>query len=87
MALLYCQVEGCALRLNHVCQGEYVVVHGLILTERSGGFFAIVLMIFGWEASLRNKTRWDTALFTGNKNQRRAKKKWRGQCLGKKTKS
>ena len=31
VALFYCQVKGCELRLHHVCQGEYVAMHAINL--------------------------------------------------------
>ena len=50
------QMKGCESRLHHVYQGGYVDMNAIDLDgmERSGRFFIIVLMSFGWEARLRN---------------------------------
>ena len=66
VTLVYCQMKGCESHLHNVCQGEYAALHGIDLDGAlwSGRFFTIVLMSFGWKASLRNWRRCNIALRT-----------------------
>ena len=75
VALVDFQVEGFASCMHHVCQGGMWLCMKSILMEQSRIFVAIVLTIFGWEASLISWRRWDTALCKGWKNQRIKNKK------------
>ena len=56
MALADFQVEGCPLRLHHVCHRDYVVLNDIDFdgAERSRRFIVIVLTSYGDRASQRN---------------------------------
>ena len=81
VALVDFQVEGCPLRWTMFVRGGMWFRIILILTERRRIFVAIMLTRYGAGASQRHWRRWDTALCTGQMNQRRKNKKWKGQYL------
>ena len=47
VVLVDCQLEGCPSRLNHVCQGGYVILNDIDFDEAERKIFVIVLTSYG----------------------------------------